>query len=160
MDTRTVNIIYISFYHVKNHILGCDAILTASNGVITSSGYPAQYLNNLYCITRIRVAAGKRIHLNFRAFSLESHSSCAFDYVEILNGSSSMKYCGNTLPPSFVSKTNELTIKFRTDGSGVYGGFSATYSTVYGKLIFFEIIFYEFGNCSKKRSLFIHLSKN
>ncbi len=110
----------------------CDAAqrTLVPPGVITSPGYPAQYQNDLYCTTNIRVAAGKRIHLNFTAFSLESHSSCSYDYVEITNGSSSVKYCGNTLPPSVTTKTNELTIKFKTDGSVVRTGFSATYTTI------------------------------
>ncbi len=108
----------------------CDTHLTAATGVIKSPGYPAQYSNNLDCTTKITVASGKRINLNFIAFDLESHSSCAYDYVEITNGSSSVKYCGNTLPPSVTTKTNELTIKLKTDGSVVRTGFSATYTTV------------------------------
>ncbi len=112
----------------------CDANLTATNGTVTSPNYPAKYENNLNCTTIITVAPGKRIHLNFTAFSLQSHSSCAYDQVKIIDGSSSMKYCGNYFPPSFTTKTNQLTIKFKTDSSRVYGGFSATYHTV-GKLM-------------------------
>ncbi len=111
----------------------CNVHLTAANGSFTSPGFPAMYKNNANCTTRITVAAGKHVNLHFTAFSLESQSSCSYDYVEIIDGSSSVKYCGNRLPPVITSETNELTIRFKTDGVGVYRGFSAAYSTVDGK---------------------------
>ncbi len=110
----------------------CDAILTAANGTITSPNYPAKYENNLNCSTKITVAAGKIIFLNFTAFSLEIDSYCPYDYVEIIDGSSSVKYCGH--PSAITSKTNELTIRFKTDSSVVQTGFSATYSTIDGEI--------------------------
>ncbi len=106
------------------------AHFTASNGTIKSPGYPAQYRDNLNCLTRITVAAGKQVNLNFTAFSLQSNSTCAYDYVEINDGFSAKKYCGKTFPPSIRSAKNEMIIKFKTDGAFVDAGFSATYTAV------------------------------
>ncbi len=118
---------------------GCNAHLTASNGTITSPGYPAPYKNNLNCTTRITVAPGKQVHLVFSAFSLETGSgadNCEYDFVQIIDGSSSSKYCGGSeRPPFFLSKTNELTIRFVTDDAATDAGFSAAYKAVDGAYI-------------------------
>ncbi len=78
------------------------------------------------------MAAGKSVLLNFTKFDLEESSGCSYDYLQITDGTRSKKYCGNggsELSP-FVSKTNKLTIRFRTDYSESRGGYFATYKTV------------------------------
>lgn len=64
---------------------------------------------------------------------LERHESCGYDYVEVRDGDSPDspfigKYCGDQLPPTLVSSGNTLLIKFNTDHSKQWAGFSAVYS--------------------------------
>ena len=55
-----------------------------------------------------------------------------FDYVEIYDGGDSSankigKFCDSTLPSDIQSTGNKLYIKFESDGSGQYFGFSAKF---------------------------------
>ena len=38
------------------------------------------------------------------------------------------KYCGDSIPPSHVSSSNEVLIHFQSDGSVTYGGFKMEYN--------------------------------
>ena len=42
------------------------------------------------------------------------------------------RYCGTNTPSEFTSSSNELFIKFHTDGSYTYSGFLAAYERVGG----------------------------
>ncbi len=114
----------------------CNADLTAANGTISSPGYPAPYKKNLNCTTRITAPVGMRVHVIFTAFDMYARF-CEDDYVQIINGAFSRRYCGTISPPPITSKTNELTIRFITDSYsyGSNGGYLATYKTVDGKFI-------------------------
>ncbi len=105
---------------------GCYSELTASSGFIQSPGYPSQYTDNIDCTTRITVASGRRVLLQFTAFALEVD----YDFVEITDGSSATRFSGTTIPAAITSTTNQLTIRFRTDGSIQNNGYYATYQTV------------------------------
>ena len=57
----------------------------------------------------------------------------SFDSLTIYDGGSSTspmmgKYCGNSIPPSHVSSSNEVLIKFQSDGWTTYGGFQMEYN--------------------------------
>lgn len=64
---------------------GCGGTFTDSEGVIISPNWPNDYTHNLQCVYLIRLPAGETVMLNFTDLSLESHSSCSFDYVEVGN---------------------------------------------------------------------------
>eukprot|EP00493_Phyllostaurus_siculus_P022102 UN22433 len=111
----------------------CDQRLTATNGAISSPGYPLNYRDQESCTTTITVPEGKQIRVDFTAFHLEGNGlGCRADYLEITDGSISKKYCGNNSkkPIPFVSRTNRLTFRFKTDSSITYSGYHATYNTV------------------------------
>ena len=38
------------------------------------------------------------------------------------------KYCGDSIPPSHVSSSNEILIQFQSDGSITYNGFKMEYN--------------------------------
>ena len=38
------------------------------------------------------------------------------------------KYCGDSIPPSHVSSSNEVLIQFQSDGSVTYNGFKIEYN--------------------------------
>ena len=57
----------------------------------------------------------------------------SFDSLTIYNGDSSSssmmgKYCGDSIPPSHISSSNEVLVKFQSDGSATYGGFKMEYN--------------------------------
>ena len=77
---------------------------------------------------QLRPRNGGQIKLTFTHFQVESHSSCAYDYVEIAYGPSFVqKYCGDSsIPGPFVTSTT-ITVRFRTDGSVTKSGFRASW---------------------------------
>lgn len=63
---------------------------------------------------------------------LERHDRCAYDYVEVRDGSSEDdpllgRFCGNQNPQDVKSSSNQLWMKFVSDGSVNKGGFAATF---------------------------------
>lgn len=77
---------------------GCGGTFTDSEGVIISPNWPNNYNHNRQCIYLIRLPEGGQVALNFTHMDLESHSGCAFDYVEVR--------------PIYVSQTNILSLLF------------------------------------------------
>lgn len=61
----------------------CGAELTDSTGVITSPNYPNNYPHERECVWTITAQDGNQILLNVTDFRLESHASCAYDFLEI-----------------------------------------------------------------------------
>ncbi|XP_060075561.1 cubilin-like [Ylistrum balloti] len=110
----------------------CGGILTQDNGVITSPNYPNLYNHSDSCAWIIQAPEGVRVNVQFTNFDIENHSSCVFDYLEILNGPygdspSVGKFCGTTMPPSFTSQYNAIRVYFKTDISISNQGFRLTY---------------------------------
>lgn len=63
---------------------------------------------------------------------LERHDRCAYDYVEVRDGSSESdpligRFCGSQNPQDISSSSNQLWMKFASDGSVNRGGFSASF---------------------------------
>ena len=59
---------------------GCDDIITANNGTLTSTNYPNDYYDNMDCRTVIRVSLGSRIRVNFLDFNTERN----YDYLTVI----------------------------------------------------------------------------
>ncbi|XP_078578599.1 plasminogen-like [Branchiostoma floridae x Branchiostoma japonicum] len=114
---------------------GCGSphIAAGESGVITSMNYPANYDNNAACDWQIIVPEGKTVSVSFETFSVESHTSCGYDYVAMWDGVDDAtatyigRYCGTTLPPSVTSLGNSMWIRFRSDASVARQGFKLTY---------------------------------
>ncbi|CAB1449409.1 unnamed protein product, partial [Pleuronectes platessa] len=116
---------------------GCGGIFTDSEGIIISPNWPNDYAHNRQCIYLIRLPLGERVALNFTHMNLESHSGCAFDYVEVRDGRMETdpligRYCGSTLPAPMVSSSNFLWIRLRSDSSVSRAGFRAVYTVACG----------------------------
>ncbi|XP_074549445.1 cubilin [Halichoeres trimaculatus] len=116
---------------------GCGGTFTDSEGIIISPNWPNDYAHNRQCIYLIRLPAGEEVSLNFTHMNLESHSSCAFDYVEVRDGRLETdpligKYCGSTLPAPIRSSSNFLWLRFRSDSSVSHAGFRAMYTVACG----------------------------
>ncbi|MCQ2269890.1 MAG: PKD domain-containing protein [Bacteroidales bacterium] len=75
------------------------------------------------------------LQVSFSSFSLESSSTCSFDYLEIYDGNSVNgiflgKYCGTNSPGLITSTTGALTFIFHSDGSVNNTGWVAEISCV------------------------------
>jgi len=105
----------------------------ANSGVVKSENYPSKYTNKLDKTYPVEVASGKRIKINFDDFEIESHRSCAYDYVMIKDGDGSTvlpKTCGNNKPADVTSRTNKINVIFHTDYSETRKGFKLTWTEV------------------------------
>lgn len=62
----------------------------------------------------------------------ELHDSCAYDYVEVRDGGAESspllgRYCGYEKPGDVNSSSNQLWLKFASDGSVNKAGFAANF---------------------------------
>ena len=74
----------------------------------------------------------QQIQLSWQSFSLEIHPTCDYDSVEVFDGpnitSPSLgKFCGDSLPPTLKTSSNQATIRKTTDYSIIDEGFALTY---------------------------------
>lgn len=74
-------------------------------------------------------------------FKLESHPSCGYDYVELLDGHESNshvlgKFCGDDKPPKLTASGNRMSVKFHSDVSKEYRGFMLNYMRSKKNLIY------------------------
>ncbi|XP_013378635.1 SCO-spondin [Lingula anatina] len=96
----------------------------------------ANYQNDMDCFWLVEASA--QIEINFNAVSIESHSSCAYDWLEFFDGSTvdgtviGGKVCGTSTPSARVSKSNTVLVKFHSDYSEVRSGFKLTFSEACG----------------------------
>ena len=114
---------------------GTPLDITATGGTITSPNFPNNYGNDQVCIWRITVPSGSLVQLSFTALELEDHSTCNYDFVEVQNGFGNIspligKYCGSTQPPSLTTDGRSIYVKFKSDSSVTFKGFSATFNAV------------------------------
>nr|XP_046231199.1 bone morphogenetic protein 1-like isoform X2 [Scatophagus argus] len=110
----------------------CGGEVKREGGQIQSPNYPDDYLSNKVCIWKIAVAEGFDVGLSFQSFEIERHDSCAYDYVEVRDGSSESspllgRFCGYDKPDDIKSSSNQLWLKFVSDGSVSKAGFAANF---------------------------------
>ncbi|CAK8682879.1 unnamed protein product [Clavelina lepadiformis] len=118
-------------------ITGCGGYFPDDEGIIISPNWPNPYENNQECFWQIHVGDTGQILLNFTNMDIEDHENCAWDYVEVRDGSDETallvgRYCGQQLPPSFTSTSNDLWMKLRSDEAQAGSGFRATYTVSCG----------------------------
>ncbi|EDV30246.2 uncharacterized protein Dana_GF23044 [Drosophila ananassae] len=97
---------------------------------IDSPNYPLDYMPDKECIWKISAPENHQVALKFQSFELEKHDTCAYDFVEIRDGNRSDsrligRFCGDKLPPNIKTRTNQMYIRFVSDGSVQKLGFSA-----------------------------------
>ncbi|XP_078582053.1 cubilin-like isoform X2 [Branchiostoma floridae x Branchiostoma japonicum] len=114
----------------------CGGDLTsADHGSISSPGYPGNYPINRDCVWRIQVSLGNQITFAFAHFALEHHDTCAYDFVEILDGFTETdpslgKWCStpDTLPTPITTQGPFAYVRFHSDQSLTDSGFLMTYN--------------------------------
>lgn len=107
--------------------------ITASNGTITDGSGSANYGNNSTCKWVIAPAGATQISINFTAFDTED----TYDIVTVYDGPNDSypvlaTWWGNTLPPTISTSVGNgaMCIKFTSDNSFTFGGWSANYTSV------------------------------
>ncbi|XP_013387554.1 serine protease hepsin [Lingula anatina] len=113
---------------------GCGGTLTATAtvGIFQSPDYPSNYPHSQNCEWTISTELDDPITLTFDVFSLESHSSCNYDAVEIFEVSggqetSKGKYCGTNRPDEIILYDGSFKVVFTSDSSVSNTGFSASF---------------------------------
>ncbi len=129
-------------FHYESITSCVNTTFISENGTLTSANYPNNYLNNQQCSTLISTARPSHvIYLQFeRFYTLEdesrspSLSECSMDYVEISDGSSVFRRCGNWLGYErelrFRSQSSWFRISFVSDSSGTASGYKAVWKAV------------------------------
>jgi len=109
----------------------------SAKNFIESPNYPASYGNHEDDEKVVTVAEGKVILFQWEDFEIESHSSCVYDsvtVVEFIQGVEQVlipKSCGSFPPfPSFRSTTHQVGIRFLSDGSVTRRGFRLSWEEV------------------------------
>uniref|UniRef100_A0A182QG59 Metalloendopeptidase n=1 Tax=Anopheles farauti TaxID=69004 RepID=A0A182QG59_9DIPT len=91
------------------------------------------YDNGADCEWTIVADSGQNVQLKFLSFELEEEKMCSYDYVEVYGGLDDEsgplhgKYCGNANPPEIISMHEALMVRFRSDDTVGFKGFSAAY---------------------------------
>ena len=78
------------------------------------------------------MSSGYKVQLTFDSFNLEG-GNCSWDYVEVSyagTGGGATRYCGDSKPPTITSNNNNMKVKFRSDGTRTFKGFSAKWKAV------------------------------
>ncbi|KAM6900418.1 cubilin [Xenentodon cancila] len=115
-------------------IAGCSRTYEQEYGYLMSPGWPNIYPHNMDCTMVLKAPQNSSISFFFNNFDVESHSSCAFDYLEIRNGSTADspligRFCGSTLPNPVFPRSNQLYLRFKSDFSHARDGFEATWTS-------------------------------
>ena len=66
------------------------------------------------------------------SLQIENHDNCVYDYIEIRDGGDSSAekigaFCGYKMPDDIKSTSNQLYVKFVSDGSVQKAGFAASF---------------------------------
>ena len=111
-------------------VIDCDSPfdeVIAPGARIISPNHPGYYENNKDC--QITIRSSVRVRIRFKAFNIESHDSCLYDYIEVRDGDSAnsnligSRLCGTTIPDPIESSGSSLTLIFHTDVNTVGTGF-------------------------------------
>ncbi|XP_033646527.1 cubilin-like isoform X2 [Asterias rubens] len=114
----------------------CGGVLTQRRGSIKSPNYPGDFETSVDCQWIVTVEAGLTISLNFTDLNLDSFPvdnwcSESYTHVKVIDGihGSSHVFCGQEVPPLFISSTNTLTVTF-VSMYGYGGRFHAVYTAL------------------------------
>ncbi|XP_077993791.1 cubilin-like [Glandiceps talaboti] len=122
---------------VAGNTATCGGRLTDESAVIISPDWPNAHPHSEECIWVVEVPEGAEVTFKMTDIDLEAHSNCLYDYVEVRDGVDETgafmgRYCGNSVPPPVTSSSNQLWIKFYSDGSVAGTGFRAEYFVACG----------------------------
>ena len=104
-----------------------DEVVTAGTTIL-SPNHPSNYENSKDC--QITIRSSERVRIRFEAFNIESHSTCAWDWLEVRDGDGTSsspiigsKLCGTDIPAPIESSGDSITLVFHSDSSVQRSGF-------------------------------------
>ncbi|KAJ8039148.1 Cubilin [Holothuria leucospilota] len=120
------------------HEDNCHGIINTTGSLVTSPNFPQKYGNFLKCDFVVTVPdKGKVSEINFFKFDLDNKEHCLGDSVKIFDGGKtstfpSIKLCGSNLPPSFISHSSFVIIRFTSDEAEAGSGFQIQVNFISG----------------------------
>lgn len=95
-----------------------------------SPQYPENYPEDVMCQWVIKLQPQYKIRLEFTDFQLENSRSCQYDFLLVMDGPPSSptalgKYCGSERNIVVESKSNVMTVLFKSDSTMTKKGFEA-----------------------------------
>ena len=116
---------------------GTTNLNTLDYGTISDGSGSNNYCNNSNCSWLIQPPNATSVTLNFTAFNLEQPSTdgnSIYDLVEVFDGTSSSaaslgKFTGSNLPQAITSTGGSIFVKFTSDFSDTYQGWTANYTS-------------------------------
>ncbi|WP_396167126.1 CUB domain-containing protein [Flavobacterium sp.] len=116
---------------------GTTTLNSSDYGTISDGSGTNNYCNNSNCSWLIQPPNATSVTLNFAAFNLEQTSSdgnSIYDVVEVYDGTSSSspllgKFAGSNIPSAVTSSSGSMFVKFTSDISGTYQGWTAYYTS-------------------------------
>nr|XP_019553875.2 tolloid-like protein 1 [Aedes albopictus]XP_029726403.1 tolloid-like protein 1 [Aedes albopictus] len=126
---------------LATHTTACGGYLQANNEInhfYSHVNYgDGVYDNGADCEWTIEADSGRKVQLTFLTFDLEEEKTCSYDYVELSSGFDDTasgqlhgKYCGNRLPAEVISMSEVIVVRFRSDDTVGFKGFSAAYVAI------------------------------
>ncbi|PIK48514.1 putative cubilin [Apostichopus japonicus] len=110
-------------FSINYQIADCNQNVTSGYGHLMSPGYPVSYHSNHDCTTRLTSPPGTFLTLYFDNFVLEIRDGPSSTSSEVFFG------CGSFLPNPIFASSNQLYLKFFTDGSETFEGYQITYTS-------------------------------
>ena len=109
--------------------------LQGTSGEFASHMYPLPYSNDAKCLWEIERPVGYVVQFTFLSFDLQQSQDCEADYVEIKHGlfywpTVVGKFCGSSHPGVIQVNDSKVYVEFKTDSSGKYPGFHASYKVL------------------------------
>ena len=123
-------------FQMKYQSVGCNRTYQGASGRITSPGFPGTYPENQQCFSIVRGPEGTKLALYFEFLDIEAHSSCIYDFLEVLNGSDSnspriARFCNNaSLPNPIFFTGNQAALRFKSDASLPGRGYAITFTSM------------------------------
>ncbi|XP_006992477.2 tolloid-like protein 2 [Peromyscus maniculatus bairdii] len=116
---------------------GCAYKISSAEGTLMSPNWPDKYPSRKECTWNISSTAGHRVKITFNEFEIEQHQECAYDHLELYDGTDSLapilgRFCGSKKPDPVVATGSSLFLRFYSDTSVQRKGFQAVHSTECG----------------------------
>ena len=112
----------------------CGGVLTSSEGMITSPGFPNSLSGAKSCAWLIQVTPGSTVHIYSLNAVFQSSDNCTDDYLTIQNGGLHdspvlRRFCASQIASPFTSGNNEVRILMSTGATSDGNGFRLRYRT-------------------------------
>lgn len=121
---------YISVVNQSNMCGAVDSTNATSGQLFDSGGASGNYSNNENCSFLINPGCATSVTLSFSSFNIES----GYDNLRVYDGVDAtgtliLTATGSSLPGSVTASSGTMFINFTSDGSVIYSGFDASWSS-------------------------------